>query len=289
LIENEKIENLKKHLEKINSLDSEYLKKYYLEILEKGNISDKGGAGLGLIEMARKSGSKLEYDFSPVDEKYSYFYLQTEVPFAKPDENDEKTMESNEINNIKELHSLYNEQNILLNYSGTFNQLKLLKLLSIIERQLKGNVSQKKKVYTIIIELLQNIVNHADNYLSNNVEGNYGFFSIGEKDDSILISSGNYIKNERIQKLKDRIDFLNSLNADELKSFYKDTITNNESVDANHNGLGIIDMRIYSKNTLKYEFHPVDDQYSFYSIQIKVDNPLLASVDLKSKSCCMSK
>ncbi|HCC30807.1 MAG TPA: hypothetical protein DEQ03_12275, partial [Marinilabiliales bacterium] len=52
------IPNLENQLNKINSLDAEELKLYYKKVLNDNIISDKGGAGLGLIEMARKSGNK---------------------------------------------------------------------------------------------------------------------------------------------------------------------------------------------------------------------------------------
>jgi len=48
-------------IEYINSLDKESLVKYYHEVLNNKGFSEKGGAGLGLIEMARKTNHKIEY------------------------------------------------------------------------------------------------------------------------------------------------------------------------------------------------------------------------------------
>ena len=59
VIENDKVEELRGKLEVVNSLDKVELKKYYKDVLTKGKLSVKGGAGLGLIEMSRKSGNKL--------------------------------------------------------------------------------------------------------------------------------------------------------------------------------------------------------------------------------------
>ena len=42
-------------------------------------ISDKGGAGLGFIDIARKTGSPLEYHFEPLDDKNSFFLLKTSI------------------------------------------------------------------------------------------------------------------------------------------------------------------------------------------------------------------
>ena len=79
LIENGRVRLLEKQLSKINSLSKDELKTLYREILYEGEVTGKGGAGLGLIEMARKSGEKLEYSFEQVDDAYSFFYLQIKL------------------------------------------------------------------------------------------------------------------------------------------------------------------------------------------------------------------
>lgn len=74
-IANENIHVLKTRLDKINSMDKEELKDYYKEVLNNGEMSAKGGGGLGMIDIARKSGKKLDYDFAKIDDKFSFFSL----------------------------------------------------------------------------------------------------------------------------------------------------------------------------------------------------------------------
>lgn len=66
-------------LEKINGMDKDALKVHYQEVLNMGNISEKGTAGLGLIDIARKSGNKLEYEMIPVNETNQFFCLNVRV------------------------------------------------------------------------------------------------------------------------------------------------------------------------------------------------------------------
>ena len=79
VLERQNIDSLKNRLERINAMSREDLKTYYKEVLSNGVMSEKGGGGLGMIDIARKSGSKLEFVFSPVDEKYSFFSLSIKV------------------------------------------------------------------------------------------------------------------------------------------------------------------------------------------------------------------
>ena len=76
---NENVVGLKERIEKINAMPPDVLKKYDLETLSTTELSDKGGAGLGIIDMARKSGHKLEYAFHTVSETYSFFTLAVVV------------------------------------------------------------------------------------------------------------------------------------------------------------------------------------------------------------------
>jgi len=73
------IDKLKDKLDQVNDLDKDGLKQLYKEIIKNTTISEKGGAGLGFVDMARKSGRKLEYDFVQMDDDRSFFSLKTTI------------------------------------------------------------------------------------------------------------------------------------------------------------------------------------------------------------------
>ncbi|MFP4289034.1 MAG: SiaB family protein kinase [Bacteroidota bacterium] len=76
-VENNKVGDLKALLEKINQLDKDGLKELFKKQMREGSLSEKGGAGLGLIDIARKTGEKLEYNFIEIDSNTSFFLLRT--------------------------------------------------------------------------------------------------------------------------------------------------------------------------------------------------------------------
>ncbi len=78
-IHNENISGLKEKMDKINSLNKEELGEFYKTSLRNNTISDKGGAGLGLIEISRKSGSKINYLFEPINNENSSFSLMVKI------------------------------------------------------------------------------------------------------------------------------------------------------------------------------------------------------------------
>ena len=42
-------------------------------------LKGKGGGGLGMIDIARKTGKKLNYDFAPLNDEYTFFSLNINV------------------------------------------------------------------------------------------------------------------------------------------------------------------------------------------------------------------
>lgn len=76
---NENADTLKDRIDKINSMNQQELKAYYLEKLGTSELSDKGGAGLGIIDIARKSGNAIEYDFKKVTDTFSFFSLSAKI------------------------------------------------------------------------------------------------------------------------------------------------------------------------------------------------------------------
>ena len=69
------IEMLEEKINKINKSSKEEIKELYKFILNHQRISAKGGGGLGLVDIARKTGNKLDYSFVKYNDEYSFFNL----------------------------------------------------------------------------------------------------------------------------------------------------------------------------------------------------------------------
>lgn len=80
-IKKEEVYEMKEKLDQINSLDKAGLKLLYKNIIRSdSDLTKKGGAGLGFVDMARKSGQKLEYGFEDMMNDLSFFSLKTTIP-----------------------------------------------------------------------------------------------------------------------------------------------------------------------------------------------------------------
>jgi hypothetical protein len=78
-VDNGKIQDMTEMLEKINALDKDELNELYKKQIKEGRLSEKGGAGLGFIDIKRKTGRALDYHFLPINENISFFLLTSSI------------------------------------------------------------------------------------------------------------------------------------------------------------------------------------------------------------------
>lgn len=76
VIENKDVPEFEQYLTHIKSMDKHEIKKSYKEQLRKKRDSEDIGAGLGLLEMAKKSSMPMEYNFIKLDDNISFFILK---------------------------------------------------------------------------------------------------------------------------------------------------------------------------------------------------------------------
>lgn len=70
---------ISRRINKINTSDEDELKKIYRDTITNGIFTEKGGAGLGFIEMAKITTNTLVFSFIPIEKGFSYFELSLHI------------------------------------------------------------------------------------------------------------------------------------------------------------------------------------------------------------------
>jgi len=268
LVENKFIESIRSKLERVNNLTGDELKALYMEILSQGDLSEKGGAGLGFIEMARKSGQKLVFEFEKVNDVFSLFYLGIRL---KAGDGAVKEIEGGNISLgfAKSFHHTVSKGNILMIYKGDFSRESILPLLKVIEENMEKNTEAfkiKKTVFLVLIELLQNVSKHA--LLVNGIRD--GIFIIGRKNGSYQITVGNLMESSSVSTLESKLKNISALDYSALTALYKTTLTKGEVSDKGGAGVGFIDIARGSSRKMDYSFTPYNDNLSFYLLSVTI-------------------
>lgn len=79
LVEKEKSTKLVKHIDHLNSLTKDEIKTLYKVILNNQDFSEKGGGGLGMIDMIRKTGGNLDYKLYDFTDEFLFFNLNVYI------------------------------------------------------------------------------------------------------------------------------------------------------------------------------------------------------------------
>lgn len=177
--------------------------------------------------------------------------------------------------NINECFKKMNEGEVILSYKGSITADLITNVLGLIEIKLDDTVEKpniRKRVYNVLVESLQNLFHHVDEPDDSlkSYGNNYGIFVISDVTNGYLISTGNFIKNDRQSNLKERIDKINSLTKDELKEYYKFILNSQKFTEKGGGGLGLIDIAKRAGKNLEYNFYNFNDKFSFFSLSIYV-------------------
>jgi coenzyme F420-reducing hydrogenase delta subunit len=177
---------------------------------------------------------------------------------------------------LPDIYNFYDKMernNILLSFKGDVTSDLLTSILQILENKLdtlQEEPKVKKKVYNVLVECLQNLYHHIDDVKVTLDKGKSAIFLIGKKENQYRIITGNYIQQDSIARLDERLSEINKLSPEELKEYYKKVLANGEISAKGGGGLGMLDIARKTGQKLDYSFIPIDSQFSFFSLNILI-------------------
>ncbi len=268
------VPDLRKRLRQINRLDPKDVRSVYRKMLESAELSNKGGAGLGLMEMAKKTGNKLDYDFIKLDDNYYYYVLSKTVDSAGTGINSKPEGKKFSGRTIHGFEKLLSANNVYMVWSNHITPDVGKEMLSFTETKLKEDEvdsGTKRKVFSILVEILENIAKYSPGKSS---EKKYGMpvAVIKMEGESFYVTTGNLIRNSKIKNLKSKLDHVNSFDRDGLKEYYREQLAKQKSGTDSTGNMGLIDIARKSGNKLEYAFDRVNNLYSYYILKVKVED-----------------
>lgn len=177
---------------------------------------------------------------------------------------------------IYDFYERMERNKIILSFKGDITSELLTSILQIMESKLDNMQEEpkiKKKVYNVLVECLQNLYHHLDVDPSDDTKGSKyksAIFMIGKSGTEYTIITGNYILNERVPFLREKLAKINLMSKEELKDYYQQLLSEGTFSEKGGGGLGMIDIARKSGQKLNFFFSEVDNRYSFFSLNIKI-------------------
>jgi hypothetical protein len=179
--------------------------------------------------------------------------------------------------NLYEFYQAAKAENIILYYCGPIAHASVEGVAQTLRKNLEyeeaGN-QVAQSVFSIFIEQVQNVLNYSaekpPSFKMAEDDLKVGMVVIGHENAGYYILCGNKVFNSDIGILQEKIDFLCHMNKEELKALYKERRRMDPGPGSKGAGLGLIEMARKSSEPLEYDFIPIDDEFSFFTIRAAV-------------------
>ncbi|MCA1757106.1 MAG: SiaB family protein kinase [Bacteroidales bacterium] len=265
---------LREQLDLINSMDAAGLKNLYLQKLINEGFSEKGGAGLGLIEMARKLGSRLDYDFIDIDGERFYFIISKMVEQQKEViSQDSRAAVTSDGKRVIMLGRMMARAGIAMIWSGPVTPGIGKNVLSFTETRMNETdmgLKARRRMFSIMMESIQNISRYNP---GPEVAAMHGmpFVMIMSEDGGMKLTTGSLIANHQLPLLIENLNLINSYDRYGLKGFYRKLLSDMDTCTDKTGLMGLVDIARKSGHKLEYDFEEINDSWSYYLLSVFVD------------------
>jgi len=161
--------------------------------------------------------------------------------------------------------------NIILSFKGAVSQEILVEIGQIIRNKF-GVDKSLKKIFSVFVEMSQNIMHYSSERVINPRDGKdvgVGIILFKEYENSFLLTSGNQLRNSIGQRVTSKIDKINELNKDELKELYIEQRRKPQEDESKGAGLGLIEIARKSAHKINYKITEINDESSFLVMNVK--------------------
>jgi hypothetical protein len=83
LLSMQRAKSLKKRIDNVNAMEQADLHSLYMSVLETPKVHVSRGAGLGFLDMAKRTENKIKYDFQYFNDQYMLFILELAIENSK--------------------------------------------------------------------------------------------------------------------------------------------------------------------------------------------------------------
>lgn len=160
---------------------------------------------------------------------------------------------------------------ILVAYSGEFSKDLVNSIPESVELKLQDYRIRKnniKRIFSILIEGLQNIRKHSDFKDENN---HLGYVYVARKPHLVKLYFANLVNQHSIDALKHKLEKLEAMSEEELKDYYREILNNGLMSDLGGAGLGLITMVMKSNKTLDYQLKEMADGVHLFSVAVDIE------------------
>lgn len=178
-------------------------------------------------------------------------------------------------------YNLVKENNINIIYSGPIWSDGVEGIGNTLRKKLEYEdmpLAASQAVFSVFVEQMNNMLFYsAEKEEFNNAEtGTHldvgsGIFILGAEDKRYFLQTGNKMKQNQKDLIKERIDYLNTLDKTQLRKYYKERIkATDDNAESKGAGIGLIEIARRASSKIEYTFTDIDEENIFFSMYVTI-------------------
>ncbi|MCP4383797.1 MAG: hypothetical protein GY798_20720 [Hyphomicrobiales bacterium] len=144
-----------------------------------------------------------------------------------------------------------------------------------IRQTLESEQTDRRAVrglFSIFVEQVQNVIRYSAEGVASNDSSNalglrHGIVTVGNLDDQFFVSCGNLIKKQDVEQVNASLTHVKSLDRDELKALYRQTLRGDAPEGSRGAGVGFVDIARNASKGFEFDFFSLDDEFSYFCIK----------------------
>lgn len=162
-------------------------------------------------------------------------------------------------------------------FKGSISSELISNVLEVVESRMdeySESSKIRKKVYNVLVESLQNLYHHIEvlpEEMQEIFDDKFGILVVSREENRYKITTGNFIGQDKVDVLRNKIDKINSMSREELKDMYKFILNHQRLSEKGGGGLGLVDIARKTGNDLHYTFEKYNDTYYFFNLDVYID------------------
>lgn len=181
---------------------------------------------------------------------------------------------------MMEYYNLFKKNNLNIIYSGPIWADGVEGIAGTLRKRLEFDelpLSASQAVFSVFVEQMNNMLMYSAEKESFHACGDRpldvskGVFILGTQGKTYFLQSGNVMKDENVGLVKERIDYLNTLDKVGLRKYYKEQMKQeNKNPDSKGAGLGLIEIARRASSKIEYTFTPLEEGTTFFSMYVTI-------------------
>ena len=165
-------------------------------------------------------------------------------------------------------------QQVIIDYEGIIS----FEIMEMILNRLRASPAfaalrkpARKRLYGTVVESIDNIYKYAaPGRNDENRPQRLPTLHVSREGPDFVVTAGNLIRVESEKALRLKLDRVNQLDNEALKSLYEDVINRESSESENGAGLGLITMALRTEEDIRYSFVSLDAVYTYFKMSVVI-------------------